>query len=215
MCSEGKDRGIMKIYGLGHPRSGNTWLQYICKCLGVSDYVKAHGGANFPGAAGIENWNTEYSMILVIRDYKEAILRHQLFEEEDITPEQVAKIVLDAEYIEGLQIYDDWPNKKIVVYYEDLILYPRVTILQIANFIGCGRLICQNFVSDLEEHKIKSLQIYTSTLGPSVTQGNKIDHHKFRLSEKERTEVDNLVKINAPHLYNKYLTRYNTGETTC
>ena len=57
--------------------------------------------------------------------------------------------------------------------------------------------------------------MYTSTLGPSVTQGNKIDHHKFRLSEKERTEVDNLVKINAPYLYNKYLTRYNTGETTC
>ena len=115
----------MNIYGLGHPRSGNTWVEYICGCFGVSNCIKAHGGASFPGHRGISNWNENYWMIFMVRDYKEAILRHQLFEEE-ATPEKVADIALNKEYAEGIEIYDSWPNKKIHIYYEDLITSKRI-----------------------------------------------------------------------------------------
>ena len=201
----------MNIYGLGHSRSGNTWVEYICGCFGVSNYIKAHGGASFPGHRGISNWNENYWMIFMVRDYKEAILRHQLFEEE-ATPEKVADIALNKEYAEGIEIYDSWPNRKTHIYYEDLITEPRRTLVKLADFIGCERVVYEKFMSNYEDHKTKSISLYSSSLGPSITGGNKKDHHKFRLSYEDRIESDRLVREGIPILYEKYLTRYVTEE---
>jgi len=199
----------MNIYGLGHPRSGNTWVEYICGCFGVSNYIKAHGGANFPGHRGIKNWNEDYWMIFMIRDYKEAILRHQLFEEE-ATPEKVANIALNKEYAEGIEIYDSWPNKKMHIYYEDLISEPSSTLCELANFVGCEETVYKKFMAEYEDHRNASIRLYSSALGPSVTGGNKKDHHKFRLSYEDRVESDRLIREGIPALYEKYLTRYTT-----
>jgi hypothetical protein len=199
----------MNIYGLGHPRSGNTWVEYICGCFGVSNYIKAHGGASFPGHRGIKNWNKDYLMIFMIRDYKEAILRHQLFEEE-ATSEKVADIALNKEYAEGIEIYDSWPNKKMHIYYEDLISEPSVTICELANFVGCEKSVHEKFMAGYEDHRNASIRLYSSSLGPSVTGGVKKDYHKFRLSYEERVESDRLIREGIPVLYEKYLTRYTT-----
>jgi len=188
-------------------------MEYICGCFGTSNYIKAHGGPSFPGHRGISNWNEDYWMIFLIRDYKEAILRHQLFEEE-ATPEKVAGIALNKEYAEGIEIYDSWPNKKIHIYYEDLISKPRETLLEVANFIGCERVVYEKFMSNYESHRDRSIKLYASSLGPSVTKGNKKDHHKFRLSYEERIETDRLIQEGVPVLYEKYLTRYITNKET-
>jgi hypothetical protein len=199
----------MNIYGLGHPRSGNTWVEYICGYFGVSNYIKAHGGASFPGHRGIKNWNKDYWMIFMIRDYKEAILRHQLFEEE-ATPEKVAEIALNKEYAEGIEVYDSWPNKKMHIYYEDLISEPSSIICELANFVECEKAVYETFMTNYEKHKNNSINLYSSSLGPSVTGGTKKDYHKFRLSYEDRVESDRLVREGTPVLYEKYLTRYTT-----
>ena len=199
----------MNIYGLGHPRSGNTWVEYICGCFGVSNYIKAHGGASFPGHRGIKNWNKDYWMVFMIRDYKEAILRHQLFEEE-ATPEKVADIALNKEYAEGIEIYNSWPNKKMHIYYEDLISEPNSTLCELANFIGCEETVYETFMAEYEDHRNASIRLYSSSLGQSVTGGVKKDHHKFRLSYEDRVESDRLIREGIPVLYEKYLTRYTT-----
>ena len=226
----------MKKYLLSYPRSGSNWLCYIIEYLfdasvvgNTDDYKiaiedirdkkeklieKAHGQHK-------EWWRTikhqDDVLIMIIRDFKECIVRHNDTTEIEILKFDLHNIcplvcgIEKSDYLANLNLYDKWEGKKYLIYYENLIINPQDVIMKFSEFMKIIDINPNNdaneFINDLQYHKEKSLDLYETVIDKSVTRGGDIHYHSKTLTEDQISELNNFVKEKTPYLIN-YLERY-------
>jgi len=216
---------------LSYPRSGNTWIRYALECVtgqptSIEMVPDCQEGFNKLDSIGSttnlnvdvlkkcivikrhradHHWDSftkeNTNLILVVRSYKEAIIRHL------ITQNYKDKKVIDKnidDYIHCLDFYDSFDGNKVLVYYEDLIINEKKEFERIFNFLNLNKDTYQPFFKNIKYHRVESIKNYQPG---SVTQGaaNKLTFHSNRF-RRLSSIVDK--KIRYSPMFNKYLKRF-------
>lgn len=163
-------------------------------------------------------------LILLVRNYRECLLRNyenaKNVKEEILYQASLNHLSDNREWVlhlrknhffHNLRVYDMWNReKRLIVYYEDLLQAPEKTLLEIAAFIGATNKEqeVKDFVDYLEEHMEKSLETYANMGYKSQTRGQSFLYHTYRIGMEKSREIDQLVLRYFPHFTEKYLTRY-------
>jgi len=207
----------MKYAIMSYPRSGNHWVRYIIEWLSgqptLGAGTKEQRDKNdrpilqFLGLKYRNPTNIAIKMhklapgykhlkpILIIRNYKEAIVRHKQHAK--------YKSAIDK-YIILLKHYDSWSKKKLLIYYEDMITSPTNEIIRIANFIGFEDK-CSEFIDKYDIHKSRCLKLYDKKY-KSVTGGKHVVFHS--LHSDINNKCDKYLKDSYSVMAKKYLKRY-------
>ena len=211
-----------------YPRSGNTWLRYVIEVLtgrpslGTPDNLPNDPpiGQRFDGLSvdldatpsalkrheryHLEAGDEHRPLMVVVRNYKECIVRHRHFLEEHNDP-----FTFEREsdlYMAPIAYFDGHRPEKLLLYYEDLIENPAVSITRLAQWLGVPERARLDFLNRYEEHRTRSLQHYPA---PSFTQGKTTRFHTFDLTPAQRKAWDEGMRRRHPALYDRYLARYH------
>lgn len=226
-------------------RCGTHWLLYSIRHLTKASPVRGlqKDGTPFKQDSQFDlfgeplNWNTYFlihvhhpnsiiwqghqqnKLIVIIRDYKESILR--MFNNFSHIKDTIGKKHDDAIfknlppyygvitwYFENLEYFEQFEGEKFLVYYEELLLQPERVYRNILSFLGASDQFLEDFMNELEAHKKVCLKYYDSYCFGSETQGKNLKFHSNKISKEELTEFDQLVKDSYPNLWEKYLSRY-------
>jgi len=213
---------------LSYPRSGNSWIRYCVEAITKKPtygYTKSKAplenpiGSNIP-TLGVdlkvdpillkrhETFSTKRvdKLILVIRNYKEVIVRHH--EGTKITLATLQRSCssnkTSRNYVDVIRYFDDFKGEKLLVYYEDFITDVECELRKIAEFLGEGVDNIDEFVNKLDGHKKKSLTLYR----PSITKGKNVIHHSNKLTKGLKSSWDKFLRNKCGDLFEKYLIRY-------
>ncbi len=204
-----------------YSRSGTNWLRYTIEWISGqptpgqvrlmygSDYVvdRAHHAS-----VVMDRYS---KVILVVRDYRECLIRHHTALWRDTL--DVASFLEATDvyqppswYIENIAAFDAFDGPKLLVYYEDLVGEPEKPIRELSQFIGFDRGRTEEFITTLEERKAASLVAYQRRDHTSETNGSAdFGHHaKKNLSSVQAAEFDEYYRISYPELFALYLERY-------
>ncbi len=207
---------------ISYSRSGTNWVRYIIEYLSqqpTPGYVRSKSGVNFVidrAHAGYKNIHNYNKVMLVIRNYKECLVRHDSIEFVNSFAtisdylESDRRLQQPRWYIENIKAFDDFEGKKMLLYYEDLLTDSVTCAKKIANFLGLDNERLAGLIDNIDEHKKRSVELYKND-HDSVTCGdvNKLDYHsKHGLSEEARQAFDQYYRENYPRLFTKYLARY-------
>lgn len=216
-----------RIFMLSYPRSGNTWLRY---CLEV---LTQRSTAHIPGLGNPSNWPLglmgkfplDFSkapiwkihhgrecpypkplndlLIFLVRNPKEVLIRHNHVNLDEVMtfPRQEEY----ARYFNNLKIFAGWPaNKKILIYYEDLMTNPRAVLERILLFLGDSIEPLDDFFKNYQKHKEIALDIYKYN-GDSETRGEDLLHHSRKVPESMRRKFDVWLKLHYHRLWRDIL----------
>lgn len=223
-----KRRGV--TYGLrrfdlpllaSYSRSGTNWIRYFI------EYV---GGRPTPGQTRlvegqdycIDRAHCAYpimhsygQVILVIRDYRECIVRHyrRIWPE---YPSAQALLTDDALkhpvswYIRNIEAFDSFRGKKLLIYYEDLIAKPAEAFAALAGFLSLDAGKTRQFLGDLDSHFQASVRAYTreGNISESSSSQDVGFHARTKLTPEQMKEFDDFYFLRYPYLANKYLSHY-------
>jgi hypothetical protein len=99
-------------------------------------------------------------------------------------------------------LYESWnENKRLLVYYEELLLHPKEELTRILNFLGEPLTYLDAFMAEYEDHKATCLQIYKF----SSSKGKDVLHHSRKTDKKYRESVDGWIASLYPEWWHKYL----------
>lgn len=214
---------------LSYPRSGNTWFRCCIEVLtemwtlpNTSNFGIIRN--TFKEKSGIilnkrhilknEDKNPNNKLILLLRNYKEVIIRHCSINKIN----QCIHLTFHAEnfkfnYIQNISDFDKWQGEKLLIYYEDFILNPEKELKRSLDFLGQDESKLENFVSNFEFYKNKGITVYTNgNKNKSITEGNTTIYHSKKINKEERIQWDTVVKNRVPNLYDKYLIKYSELE---
>lgn len=223
---------------LSYPRSGNTWVRYIVEYLSKRPtiYRKENIQDNPIGSRinlGVDldkepilykrhwlepqdfkNQNVD-KLILIIRDYKEAIPRHHKEAPGIDFPTLKERFIGEmrglpnekCDYIKAIQHFDTWPGPKLLLYYEDLISASELLVLEIAHLLELDQSRVTEFIKDINHHKQNSVQCYHTK---SWTQGREeqLKFHQQQLPAELLNFAKQYIQTNFPNIYDKYLYKY-------
>ncbi|MBS0619970.1 MAG: sulfotransferase domain-containing protein [Verrucomicrobia bacterium] len=230
---------------LAAPRSGMHWIAYsLCTVLDKNfimnrgptevDLFEGHFrsntsgviyGAHNPKDLWIEKDGEKHDkLILIVRNYREALLRHFKSNPRWVLAElkEQAKfryldessaltfILYRDHYFNNLRVYDFWdPSKRLLIYYEDFLVNPRPILEQVLHFLGStDRFDALNtYFRNLEEHSTYCLGLYDS-MGGSHSKGKDPLFHTKQIGFEMAMQIDQEAEALFPHLYNNYLKRY-------
>ena len=196
-------------YLISYPRSGNTWLRYCIEIVsgrptnGAMDNPKdklahlIHPGEDFI-LHKEHTWPDNINKaILLVRNYKECLLRHQ-----DGRPMRdgfFKKLTSGKsnDYIGLIKLFDEFKGKKLLVYYEDLLDTPIWQMNKVCEFLSLPEKVIT------EKDRQDCLKIYTK----SQTKGEHKIFHSLKLGA-EAQKWDESLQSRWPKLFNKYLERY-------
>lgn len=210
----------MNWYLMAYPRSGVSWLRYIARIIGGLPAIDAHtiddDNERFQKVHWLFEEEKDHSrgLVVIVRNYKEAIIRHNKDHEDcDQDFKFYKSLSLEASYpnisyLHPIHTYDNWPNDKFLIYYEDLVEKPEDTIRFIGNMMD---LDVESFLVSYERHKRQSIELYSTLGNRSETGGEKVVHHSQHLDLYKQLEWDFHLAWNYPELYDTYLTRYSFG----
>jgi sulfotransferase family protein len=206
-----------------YPRSGTNWLRYIIEY--VSDRptpgaVRLINGDNYlidRAHKGFEVIDNYKKVLLVIRDYRECLIRHnQAFWEKHNDVEELLSNQTIAQpaswYINNIIEFDKYSGEKILIYYEDLITYPEKEIKRIFEFLNIENEKLVYLLNNIDKIKKASIDSYTkNNLHSSITKGesNNLSYHaNENLTEQQQNKFCQFYKNNYYKIYEKYLSRY-------
>lgn len=231
-------------------RCGTHWLLYSIRHLTKASPIKGlqKNGTLFENDSQFDffgepiNWNTyflihvhhpnsiiwqdpqENKLILIIRDYKESILR--MFSNFSYIKDVIGKKHNDpifnilppfygviTWYFENLEYFEQFKGEKFLVYYEELLLQSENVYRNILSFLNASDQFLEDFMNELELHKDVCLNYYDSKSFGSETKGKNLKFHSKKIKEEELIEFDQLVQDNYPNLWEKYLSRYKESNT--
>jgi len=226
----------IKFLLLSYPRSGNTWTRYIFEAISKRSSIGYSVGHPADRAIGSrlrldvdfdqpailkkshclnqQERKSDKSLILIIRNYKEAITRHLTDDRVPAIKNPVERFKLhltgnDAfdhiDYIYPIIAFDNWKHNKHLIYYEDLIAHPQRTIHDLSNFCGFSTEDTDFFLANLKKHRESGCKIYSAK---SYTKGKKTKFHLHRISKTNRKLIDQHIKDNFSDIFNKYLKQY-------
>ena len=127
----------------------------------------------------------------MVRNYKECILRHNQDtglkrRQPPVGTDSSGEWGAGVDYVAVLRLYEAWPSRKALIYYEDLLVNPRVALAQCLDFLGLPEdSNVDELVNHLAEHKQRSLNIY----GSGQSRGQ-LRFHSERLTKEERVQWD-------------------------
>jgi len=206
---------MKQIYCVGYPKSGNTWLNYICLTLRGQEFDNIHTQYDWPGYLKThavkegEEFDRDNLLITPVRDYKECIISYRGGHDIKKLTEAIKPFKPGTmNYIRPLEIYDTWPKeRRHMVYYENLIEHPASEIYRIAVFLNCEHR-WKRFIQRIEHHKARCLRHYDGDAKESKSRGCHIDYWKKNLSPDGCKQWDETIKKAHPELFEKYLKRY-------
>ena len=211
---------------LSYPRSANSWIRYAVEFVSKrpttnskqlyhqkaalkKDSIATRGnfGVDARNSAILlkrhnanlahDSWNKDDRFVLVIRDYRECILRN-------VAQNTDQKITNAAEmFVGNLEFFDSFEGDKLLVYYEDLMQNPTVN----NSGITCGQSY-RDFMINIKQHQVNGINLYHDR---AATQGavNKLSFHATNAPQHVVNMVDRKMRSRCPrYLYNKYLSRY-------
>jgi hypothetical protein len=212
-----------------YPRSGNHWVRYIIEyisqrptlgadasdvplCKKISS-LKTNGKpiAIKTHYMGIEKFHAKRmrGLIVIVRNYKEALLRHNKYINNNNLKNKRASIT--SNYIKIIKTYHKWDGPKMMLYYEDLISKsPVESITKISDFIkNTSPKKLKNIIKNIDKHKEISVSYYDKIVkSGSVTKGKIPIFHSKKLTDINRKKWDQYIKKKWPNLYKDYLVRY-------
>jgi hypothetical protein len=154
-------------------------------------------------------------MIFLLRDYKEAIIRDAKHLGVEGTKElwqhfqKVTRGELEQprkyDYIFALNQFEAFQGDKTLVYYEDLMMYPKNTITKMIDWSGIDKKHLEEFFENYEDHRQKSVSGYQPG---SHSGGTSRSHHAQQLPENVRRQFTRHMMRTQPKLFGKYLRRY-------
>lgn len=216
---------------LSYPRSGNTFVRYCVEYISKRPSVDHPSiGKKFP-ELGVDlsapvimfkshRWKPDNmglegadGLIALVRDYKECIPRHYKENpkhKKDLFNMFVSEVKgidneTGADYISVLQAYDQRIGPKHFIYYEDLILKPRQTIIKLAEFIGFKNDHLEDLLNNYDKHQKFGIKAYHAK---SHSLGKDIKFHQKQLDKNILNKMTAHLKKVHPDLFQKYLTRY-------
>lgn len=215
---------------VSYPRSGQTWLRY---CFEVITDLSVYGNIpltdelnynlsvvkkniNYFKLATTHNFyasqekHKSNKLILLLRNYKECIRRHR---EDNYFDDLISKkycIKEEPSYLMNLKLFDECNLEKIYIYYEDLIVYPKETLIKVFNFMNIKTYDIDNFMKNYKIHKNKSVSKYKDIFKKEnqTTNGDKLLYYSLG-KEKENKLMEDYLKFYFPKLYNKFLKVYD------
>jgi hypothetical protein len=107
-------------------------------------------------------------------------------------------------FINNIKSFEKYKGEKILIYYEDLIEYPKESINKIYNFLQFNdenRL--NDFFNNYDYHKQKSIELYSD----SISKGINMLFHSKNFSRDSLDKFDIYYENEYPELY-KYIERY-------
>lgn len=209
---------------VSYPRSGTNWIRYIIEYISgqpTPGQPRLHTGGNFI----IDRAHKAYPIlhqhpkaILVIRDYRECLLRS--------LPDLWEQIPVPAKFLQvewgktppvwyalNIEAFDRFRGDKLLLYYEDLIQDSASQVWEISEFLGLDTAKTEDFVADLETRCQESIRAYTSGGHTAFTAKNPKNfsyHANKHLTPALSAEFDAFFSSQYPHLFEKYLKRYTT-----
>lgn len=229
-----------RIYLLSFPKSGNTWMRYCIELLterptasfslkpdaqelpisytfghkidlSKKPIWKAHRESEF-NFAGYKYSPRRDLLIIAVRNPKEAIARWMTTSNgADLL--SFTGLMHFQSYFNVLRLFDSWaPDKRILIYYEDLISDPRETLEKLVNFLNDPKNKFDAFFDEYEKHKERGLKFYEYN-GGSQSQGNDLLYHSRKMSAVDRKNIDQFIKEKYKYLWEKYLENRYSEET--
>lgn len=140
-------------------------------------------------------------LLLLLRDYKECYPRHDPNDPLLLLTEQ------KRHYFDNLEVYHNWPpERRYLVYYEDLISDLPTTLENVLVFLGEPVDGMSQFLAHLEEHKQFIMSAYDKVYS-SHSKGEDLHYHAKKIDPELLEQLDELVVARYPHLV-PYLERY-------
>jgi len=199
---------------LGYPRSGANWLRYIIQRLLEDDaplnILKANNSSACVKTHEAKTIKYPTTVILILRDYKDAISSHVLRRKHGRNYRPFARVenigIVKKEaawYLETLEAFDKIEEPKLVVHYEDLLLLPGEVIPTVGNFIGCSEDDLRRFLFSLDDHYATMMEMYNKVHG-RYSSG----HIGFYGQHNTREALEAMREILGFGIGKKYLGRY-------
>jgi hypothetical protein len=155
------------------------------------------------------NWDSwtkdNCRLILVLRDYREAILRHALALGKNKQDKEIQKCV--EHYLHCLDSYDNFEGDKIIFYYEDIVTNPRKEIESLCRFLNIHNSpYLKTVLNNIKYHQRSSLLYYKPG---SMTRGaaNKLDWHTKHSNPQMVKRIEKEIKSHGD-VYHRFLKRY-------
>lgn len=203
---------MSKTYIISYPRSGNTLVRTIIEYItgrptnglcgkpdpkdvlqkpiihkDSTDYI-AHKRHDFNGVT------PEDEVIFILRDYKEAIIRHNEAPRGLPTIEQFESYTAgtQGDYIGLLRAFHKHSGYKCLVSYEEL---------KEGEFFP-------DLISNLYHEITPKMLRVARKAYPNPQSKGANDFHKFKLTKEQRIQWDESLKRRFPELFDKYLKQY-------
>lgn len=156
--------------------------------------------------------SSKNKLLLLYRNPKELLIRKS---DDDQTILQ--KNLMKGEHIDVflyyLRFFDKWAGEKLLVYYEDLLFSPEVTLRKVLDFLKEDDHSLKDYLENIDEYRQKILISYSrqhADKGGSFSKGKDSLFHSKQISKKFLKEIDVLLKNRSLKIWEKYLKRFAT-----
>jgi hypothetical protein len=217
-----------KTYLLSPGRSGTHLLMYIISYLTkrpcgdgrFSEVTKVdpslpriyqiHSQANAFEWYGQKLDRENDYLILIIRNYKEALLRATCGDYLQVLKIlQSPKGTWGLEIFEDLEEYDCWnPERRLLIYYEELITHAEKVCRELIDFLDVSDKHLKDLIDNYDHHFEVALKYYDQTHGGSYSKGKNLHYHTSLLPKGVEEDMDAVLIEKYPLLVEKYLKKY-------
>ena len=150
-------------------------------------------------------------VILLVRNYKELIARGTFWSKKGISFKEYCEVFFGKKfnYFSKLALFNELDkNKKLLVYYEDLILKPKEILKRVLEFLGEDDVYLPEFLKNYDMHKQNCINRYNRP-ARSISKGEGVIFHSSLITSQQRQYLEDYVKEHYPVLHKEYLTRYD------
>ncbi|MEM7689202.1 MAG: hypothetical protein AAF291_09280 [Pseudomonadota bacterium] len=204
-----------------YSRSGTNWIRYFietCSKRPTPGQLRVVKGTHYiidRAHCAYPDMHNYCRVVLVLRNYKECLLRHN--EKEWVKDRDVVRFLQrqDIEqpcswFIDNLAAFDAFEGEKLLLYYEDLMQDPMESFTKLGHILRLKEARVAKFGAHLDAHFDGSVNAYKKG-GHKSSTAKKRDlkaHADRLLTPEQRVEFDRYYQDNYPELTRKYLTRY-------
>ncbi len=155
-----------------------------------------------------------HRLLMVIRNHKEYLLRRS--KKRGIDPAIGLKTLSNPrainQYMEYFRFFESWEeDKRLMVFYEDLIADYETTMKKVLAFIGEGDQHLPEFIAKKKDHDACIFKYYDRVFrrgGGAIGKGKNPLYHSKDVPLDTLRQVDDYIKNKHTQYWEKYLMRY-------
>lgn len=209
---------------VSYSRSGTNWIRYVIETISgfpTPGQTRVHEGTEYVidrAHCGFPGMNFHPKVVLLIRDYRECLVRHH---RKNWSPEDDVEVFLEDKstdqppswYIRNISAFDKYEGEKEKIYYEDEIMKePERSVEKIKRFLSLSQKETDKFINEIDNHVSRSVSLYKKGGHSSSTYDEKdpMYHAKKNLTKPQIRKFDEYFSSRFPDVYRTYLSRYDT-----